>query len=336
MKKLLVGLFIFSFLFIGSQVSATDEGCSNGVIFSSTTGQKCPVVPPICPPNNPGPKLCSDGSFSTVEPETKDANGCITSYKFICPVIDTGCSNNQFYSSTTGKACKEFVAIDDGCKGSVYSSITGKECPASTLTTEAGCLNNEIYSVTTGQVCPVDQGCNGTNFSTTTGKACPSVTIIDKGCTGANYSLTTGQRCPISTITTNEGCNGTNNYSLVTGQACPIINNPVILIKEVTDTGCNGANKYSIKTGQVCVNYSEQNIGSNNNLPNTTTPIRRTLKLGVRGEDVKTLQAFLNLLADGSFGPKTKAKVMEWQRSNGLISDGIFGVISNQKANLAE
>lgn len=343
MKKLLFGLFVFSFLFIGSQANATDDGCSSGVIFSSTTGARCTVVPPICPPNMPNPfALCADGK---IEPATRDANQCVTSYKCVTP--------------------EENI---DGCHGSIYSLTTGQKCPASTITTEAGCNGLNIYSLTTGQACPVDTGCNGTNYSTTTGKACPSVTIIDKGCTGAKYSLTTGQMCPISTITTHEGCSSGVIFSSITGARCPIIEAEVVPVNNDTgcsnnevyssttgakcpiiiDNGCNGS-RYSITTGKLCgvcsgvgchspnlSNDSSQLKSANMANQDNTTPIKRTLRWGMKGEDVKTLQAFLNLLADGSFGPKTKAKVIEWQKANGLTPDGAFGNISLQKANLAD
>jgi hypothetical protein len=52
---------------------------------------------------------------------------------------------------------------------------------------------------------------------------------------------------------------------------------------------------------------------------------RRTLKMGDQGEDVKSLQAKLGLLADGDFGPATKAAVVKFQLSKGLQGDGIAG-----------
>lgn len=50
-----------------------------------------------------------------------------------------------------------------------------------------------------------------------------------------------------------------------------------------------------------------------------------TIKLGSKGEDVKTLQKALNLTADGIFGPKTEAAVKSFQTKNGLGADGIVG-----------
>lgn len=49
------------------------------------------------------------------------------------------------------------------------------------------------------------------------------------------------------------------------------------------------------------------------------------LKLNSKGEDVKNLQKFLGLIADGNFGPKTEAAVKQWQKDHGLTADGIVG-----------
>lgn len=49
------------------------------------------------------------------------------------------------------------------------------------------------------------------------------------------------------------------------------------------------------------------------------------LKVGSKGSDVKTLQEFLGIEADGIFGKGTEASVKTWQTKNGLLSDGIVG-----------
>ena len=49
------------------------------------------------------------------------------------------------------------------------------------------------------------------------------------------------------------------------------------------------------------------------------------LKNGSRGSDVKLLQEFLNLDADGIFGKGTEAAVKAFQQANGLTVDGIVG-----------
>ena len=55
-----------------------------------------------------------------------------------------------------------------------------------------------------------------------------------------------------------------------------------------------------------------------------------TLKKGSKGEDVKTLQKALikfgyNVTADGDFGAKTETAVKAFQKSKGLLADGIVG-----------
>jgi hypothetical protein len=49
------------------------------------------------------------------------------------------------------------------------------------------------------------------------------------------------------------------------------------------------------------------------------------LKLGSKGEMVKTLQAFLKINVDGDFGSNTQVAVKRFQRENGLDDDGVVG-----------
>src|SRR3989344_1267641 len=51
-----------------------------------------------------------------------------------------------------------------------------------------------------------------------------------------------------------------------------------------------------------------------------------TLRQGSSGSQVVSLQTTLGgLVADGSFGPMTKAAVMSFQSSRGLTADGVVG-----------
>ena len=49
------------------------------------------------------------------------------------------------------------------------------------------------------------------------------------------------------------------------------------------------------------------------------------LKLGSKGKEVKNLQEFLGIPADGDFGAKTDTALKSWQNKNGLVADGIVG-----------
>jgi surface protein len=53
----------------------------------------------------------------------------------------------------------------------------------------------------------------------------------------------------------------------------------------------------------------------------------RTLKQGMKGDDVVALQKFLkvNSVPSKQFGPKTKAALSVYQKNHGLVSDGIMG-----------
>jgi len=58
------------------------------------------------------------------------------------------------------------------------------------------------------------------------------------------------------------------------------------------------------------------------------------LKNGSKGEEVKSLQAKLGLVADGNFGFGTEKAIKEWQTKNGLTADGIIGPASLEKLGL--
>lgn len=79
------------------------------------------------------------------------------------------------------------------------------------------------------------------------------------------------------------------------------------------------------KTGRVRGTHRTRSGGT------ASAPFTRTLKLGKTGSDVKTLQLWLTKVgiatgADGSFGPGTKASVVQFQQAAGLSpADGIAG-----------
>ena len=54
----------------------------------------------------------------------------------------------------------------------------------------------------------------------------------------------------------------------------------------------------------------------------------KTLKKGISGEEVKTLQRALGVNADGIFGVMTEQAVKDFQRSRQLTADGIVGAMT--------
>ena len=57
----------------------------------------------------------------------------------------------------------------------------------------------------------------------------------------------------------------------------------------------------------------------------------RTLRKGMKGEDVAKMQEVLGIGADGDFGFGTLTAVKKWQKLNGLVADGIVGPASQAK-----
>lgn len=53
--------------------------------------------------------------------------------------------------------------------------------------------------------------------------------------------------------------------------------------------------------------------------------LKRTLRQGDKGDDVRQLQTRLHVGADGVFGPRTEAAVVAFQKSHGLTPDGVVG-----------
>jgi len=89
--------------------------------------------------------------------------------------------------------------------------------------------------------------------------------------------------------------------------------------RNVQDSGMSGWTHYAIPKGL----YREDAI------PAST--VKRTLRRGSQGDDVRELQETLNArgydcgTADGVFGKKTEAAVKAFQAANGLTADGVVG-----------
>lgn len=85
--------------------------------------------------------------------------------------------------------------------------------------------------------------------------------------------------------------------------------------------GYNGpayqANKYDLKLAAAYNFHMAGGARANGPLP--------VLKMGDTGDNVKKLQAALQVAADGDFGPATKTAVVSFQQDHNLYPDGIVG-----------
>lgn len=62
-----------------------------------------------------------------------------------------------------------------------------------------------------------------------------------------------------------------------------------------------------------------------------TSSATRTLKKGMKGDDVARMQKALGIAADGDFGFGTLTALKKWQKLNGLTADGIAGPATQAK-----
>ena len=104
----------------------------------------------------------------------------------------------------------------------------------------------------------------------------------------------------------------------------------LIAVTKVVNGGRNGLDDRRLKLGKaksVVTELQVKMIAANQNTPNAVTILRR----GSKGPAVDQLQRGLAaaghylLTVDGDFGPGTEAAVKTFQRSRGLVVDGIVG-----------
>jgi putative chitinase len=65
--------------------------------------------------------------------------------------------------------------------------------------------------------------------------------------------------------------------------------------------------------------------------PTASSAAVRTLRKGMKGDDVAKMQKAIGVGADGDFGPGTLVAVKKWQKLNGLVADGIVGPATQAK-----
>jgi len=309
-------------IIVSSSYNNNDYGCSNGQVYSSTTGLYCyrgvttnPIISGVS-----GPQSLSLNQTGTWTVNATNPNGGNLTYS-----VDWG---DVAYATTASYQIPQYQQSQSATFTHSYS-IMGTYTPTFTVTsdnsircfttpcpTNSGSARTSINVVVGNSYNNIDYGCNqGQIFSSITGQRCGVITNIDSGCNQGNiFSYTTGQRCAQITPIIDSGCSSGNIYSYTTGQRCTDI--------VTTDVGCAAGNIYSYTTGQLC--------------SNTTITIRRTLRRGMVGDEVRRLQEFLGINPDGVYGTVTYIYVRNWQMQNGLNPDGTFGPQSYKIANFAQ
>ena len=66
-------------------------------------------------------------------------------------------------------------------------------------------------------------------------------------------------------------------------------------------------------------------------VPKVIIASKRTLRKGMKGDDVAAMQKALGIASDGDFGFGTQTAVKKWQKLNGLVADGIVGPATQAK-----
>ena len=118
---------------------------------------------------------------------------------------------------------------------------------------------------------------------------------------------------------------------------------PAVLLElgfmdSTTDVPVILSDSFATKCANACVNVIVEKAGLKKKATPAPAPTPankvKNLKRGMKGDDVRRLQNLLNMLgyncgtADGSFGAKTEAAVVAFQKANKITADGIFGTTS--------
>jgi hypothetical protein len=96
-----------------------------------------------------------------------------------------------------------------------------------------------------------------------------------------------------------------------------------------TENGLRFISEDYLNNRMIFCAYVNDKLNNWQELPNSI--IKRTLRIGMRGDDVKELQGLLKINVDGIFGKNTKTAVINFQTDKGLLADGIVGPITLAK-----
>lgn len=279
-----------------------DNGCSNGEVYSSTTGQKCSGIttPSITVLSPNGGEVYKEGDIVRVK---WTSSNLPADYRINLVFNYLDELKDEYKQSVLITKAEDKGYYDYKLPMFFQYKTSNYPLPGKNYEFTAYLFDSSLFNAPSSNAVAIGSSAHGSNDGFFT------INVLN-------------------TFTPDTSCSAGEVYSSVTGKKC-------FEKYEVKDTGCIAGQNYSSMTGKPCALglYKKDNTDVLNPI---TSSITRTLKVGVKGDDVKALQAFLNLLADGSFGPKTQAKVMEWQAAHGLTADGVFGRMSREKAGLIQ
>jgi len=316
-------------------VSSTDPAGTSNTITLTTSG--------LADYNGAPAVTYTQATGSTVDASAQAnevANGfSVTATDLVSPFA-IGASLAQGAYHTT-----QYVALSSVGASSIRYTIDGTTPSCTVGTVYTGSITITATKTINAIACDSATPVNSSGVSTFTYTITASGTGggslgggSGSGSTGSTTTTTTTTTIttPVATPNTGAGCGTGDKFSATTGMACPTIT--------TTTVGCSAGDKFSATTGQAC---------ATNAIGTVVTPapqsgsskgtFTRTLTIGSSGNDVKSLQQFLNAQgftvstsgagAKGSesttFGSKTKAALAKFQAANKITpSVGYFGAIT--------
>ena len=370
MKKyilLLAFIFVFSSFGLSAKaaVSATASGCVYGSSFSATTGQPCVTPTPVIPTQN------SSVSVSALSPNSGavGTSVVITGSGFTSNnSVSFGGGYLNSLSSSNGTTITFTVPNALGYCPPVFNGMM-VACPELSRLVTAGNYNvsvvnangisNTVSFTVTGSgivppptpiptpTSPVISGISGPQTLSVNTQGTWSVTATYGNNGNLSYSVNWGDTpiaYPMSTSATTpmtqQSATFTHSY------ATAGIYNPTFTVTNVN--GLTARASLSVNVGGVTnpihpcpvvdSNNSTSGVGTDcvkiNPIPPKTCFFNNVLRVGSKGDDVKCLQAYLGIDADGFFGNQTKISIEAWQKNHGLNADGVFGPKSRTASNL--
>ncbi len=216
----------------------------------------------------------------------------------------------------------------------IFSSVsisnpTVSTTSASSITTTTAVLTGNITD--TGGEANTERGFDiGTDTSyTMTDVADPTGSYSTGSYSLTATGLTCGTMYHYRAYSTNTAGTGTGSNDTFTTSACPSSGGSSG--SSASSRASNLINMGKIKEAQEIISQfptQTQNVNTNTN-PTAPKPTNtRTVRKGNRNNEVKYIQEYLKIKADGIFGPKTEKAVKDFQKQNNLKVDGIVGPLT--------